>query len=262
MEFKKITQLLLPLVVCLSTACERSLYFAAPEINMLSRLEKVGDVQLQGAVVNAEGQQSYQAMGEVAFTNRLALRAGWLKGGDDFEPVDKQFGRINAYQLGLGTFYPIGNTGLMATSWLGYSRGEVRNVSLLINMSTASNPEYFRLNNSYSRLYFEQQARLTFRGVDFFGMLRAGRTQVFDFSQQAVPGDPTRLGMQLNQQLRQPNLYFATLGYGMAGGSKNLRIHFQFEHWVGQGRQQISDDLVLSISTGLSWRFGTAEWFR
>ena len=93
-------------------------------------------------------------------------------------------------------------------------------------------------------------------------MLRAGQTQVFNLSQQEVPGDPGRISRQFDLQRSQPNMFFASLGGGVAGGSKNLRLHLQIEYWMGPGRQQISDVIAISMSTGLSWRFGTAGWFK
>lgn len=263
MEFKMMARLaVLVAVLGLLSACERPLYFAGGETNLLTRLEKAGDVQLQVAIVNIDEQQSYQGVAEVAVTNRLALRAGWLQGGDDFEPIDRQYGRLSAYHVGLGSFYPIGNTGIMAATWLGFSRGEVRNRSLLFGYEPKGEPEYLLLTNDYSRFYLEQQARFTYKEVDFFALVRAGRSHVFHFNQSEVPGDPSRLSRQLNWQLSNPNVFFATVGYGLAGGTKNLRVHLQLEHWLGDGRQQLTDDFILAISTGVSWRFGTAALFK
>ncbi len=261
MEFKVIYRGFLAVLLALGCSCERPMYFAGPEITMLSRLEKAGDVQVQGAIMESV-QQTRQGMAEVAVTNRLALRAGYLSGGDGELRVTNEYGQLSAYQLGFGGFYPIGNTGYRASTWLGYSRGEVYNVSLLFGYRPNRVPEYFELSNNYARYYLEQQLSTNIKGLDFFGILRAGQTQVFNLSQQEVPGEPGRISRQFDLQRSQPNMLFASLGGGVAGGSKNLRLHLQMEYWMGPGRRQLSDGMALSLSTGLSWRFATSSWFR
>jgi hypothetical protein len=261
MEFKMIHKSCLLVLLVLGSACERPMYFAGPEISMLSRLEKAGDVQVQGAIMELV-QQTRQGMAEVAVSNRLALRAGYLSGGDGEMRITNEYGRLSAYQLGFGGFYPIGNSGYRGATWLGYSRGEVYNVSLLFGYKPNKVPEYFELSNNYARYYLEQQLSTNIKGLEFFGILRAGQTQVFNLSQQEVPGEPGRISRQFDLQRSQPNMFFASLGGGVAGGSKNLRLHLQIEHWIGPGRQQLSDGLALSLSTGLSWRFGTSQFFR
>lgn len=261
MEFKMIHKSCLLVLLVLGSACERPMYFAGPEITMLNRLEKAGDVQVQGSIMEM-AQQSRQGMAAVAVSNCLALRAGYLSGGDGELRITDEYGRLRAYQLGFGGFYPIGNSGYQGTTWLGYSRGEVYNVSLLYGYRPNRVSEYFELSNSYARFYLEQQLSTNIKGLEFFGMLRAGQTQVFNLSQQEVPGDPGRISRQFDLQRSQPNMFFASLGGGVAGGSKNLRLHLQIEYWMGPGRQQISDVIAISMSTGLSWRFGTSSWFR
>jgi hypothetical protein len=243
----------------LASSCERPLYFAAAETGMVSRLKKAGDVQLQGAVAHLDYQQSFQGTAAVAVSNHFALRAGWQQGADEYEQTYQQYGLLKSYHTGMGGFYAIGQTGWLASTWIGYSRGDVLNVSEMYD-NRGRSAGFIRLTNDYSRLYLEQQLRYTHAGIEFFAILRGGNSYVFNLRQVGNPLPDSWIFKQIERQENNPAVGFVSFGYGCSGGSEQLRLHLQFEHWVGPGRLQLAPGNTFIISTGLSWRFGTAPF--
>lgn len=262
MEFERIIKALcVGAALLLAGACQRPLYFAASEPVMLSRLEKAGDVQLQGAVAHLDYQQAFQATAAVAVSHHFALRLGTQRGADEYEATYQQYGLLQSNHAGLGGFYSLGQNGLKGSTWLGYSRGNVLNVNSTVD-ERGRFLGFVRLTNDYSRVYLEQQLRYPYAGMEFFAILRGGSSHVFNFKQEGNLGSDVRLMAQLERQMNNSTLSFASIGLGCSGGSNNLRLHVQMEHWMGPARIQLAPRRVFVVSTGLSWRFGTVSIFK
>ncbi|MFN3530682.1 MAG: hypothetical protein ACK417_12230 [Bacteroidia bacterium] len=251
------------LLFLVSTGCERPLYFAGPESQPFSRLERAGDIQLQGAMIqSSESLQGYQAAAELAVTRYLALRGSIIRGGDDFSP-GREFGRFGAHHLGVGAFYPLSNIPLKGSSWIGYSEGQVSNYNNRVINYVDEIYERISVHNSYERWFVEQQLRYALHGIEIFGVAQMGSTRVFNLSQQGDPSPGSKFENSVNWQMQNPRVIYASWGLGVSAGTQNLRVHFRADSWIGQATQQFSADGITFYSAGLSWRIETARiWGR
>lgn len=240
------------------------MYFAGPDTQLITRLEKTGDIQLQGSIIqSSEDQQAHQGGVEVAVAPFIALRASYLVGGDDFSP-EREYGRITARHFGLGGFYSLGkNSNWHGASWVGYSEGQVANNNYRV--TNVWTPTYERISsqNSYSRWYVEQQFRYIFKGVEVFGLVQLGNTRVFNLSQQGVPNPESEFAKSITWQQQNPQVLYAGAGYGLSAGTKNIRLQARVDSWVGPATRQFGTDLISFYSIGLSWRLETSKlWQR
>lgn len=243
------------LLLGLLHSCSPPLYFATHQVQQITRLEKAGDVQLQvSGQLDLGIQQLYQAEAEVAVSKFVAVRGSLLRGTDNLAFNNDI--SVNAYarHIGLGSFYAFPSANFRGASWLGYANGSISNV----------NKEYFgglfiptseiETFNRYERLFAEQQLRYSLQGVDFFGSLTVGASKIYDLRYVSTVPEGSSYDFQLKRQESQPLAPFGILGFGISGGSPNLRVHLRFDQWFGRGAFQISAVYPTFISTGFSWR--------
>ncbi len=265
MEFQKIVGLGLAIFgLGLLPGCNRPLYFATSETQPISTLERQGDFEAQLSFnQSTEFQQSYQASAALAVTPFLAVRGSLLQGGDDFNYQNREYGRINASHLGIGTFYPIKRFDLQASTWFGYSRGTLNSESSVgLPGAAPARPTRLFLSNEYARAFVEQQIRYRTNGLEAFLSLSLGNSQVFGIQQQGELEPDGEYASYIQRQLEKPNRFFGNLGYGISGGTNTLRLHFRIDVPLGPASLQLSSGSIFFMSTGVSWKLQAERWWK
>lgn len=244
----------------LFTCCERPLYFASSENQMFNRLEKGGDIQGEMAISQAFGYvQNYQASGAVALSKHLALRGSIIQGGDDFRRDRLDYGRFSAARLGIGGMYQIQRLPIYGSTWLGYSEGTVVNTN---NASLfGSEPQILRLTNSFRRIFIEQQIRYPFHGIELYGSLCVGNSRLFGFNLEGVPNPESDFQRDYLFHTDNPSLTFASVGYGLSGGSRNIRLNARIDQFFGPGMKQLDYFGSFLFTTSVSFRLEGAYWW-
>ncbi|MFN3530694.1 MAG: hypothetical protein ACK417_12290 [Bacteroidia bacterium] len=256
MAFQQIIRIGLVLLVGLSAACQRPLYFASEEVHPITRLDSAGDFQLSGlANLDMGYLQTYKAAAELAISRNLALRGSITRGGHDYLPGNMPLGRVRSHHLGLGSFYKLGD-GYKGATWLGYSQGMVTNEHVLVT-SFIFVPRALKINlhNNYSRLFIEQQMRYEFGGMEVFGVLSFGSSRVYNID--FVYNDRLENTLQAEQISRhqaRPNCFYGALALGVSGGTENLRLFARSDMFFGDAVDQLGRNPALFLSTGISWR--------
>jgi hypothetical protein len=243
------------LLLGLLHSCGPPLYFATHQAQQITRLEQAGDVQLQvSGQLDLGIQQLYQAEAEVAVGRYLAVRGGLLRGTDNLALNNDIAVNAAARQMGLGGFYALPFPNVRGASWLGYANGSISNVNNAVFSGLFVPSSEIETFNRYERLFVEQQLRYTLQGVDFFGSLTLGTSQIYDLRYVSTVTEGSSYDFQLKRQESQPFAPFGIVGFGISGGSPNLRVHLRIDQWFGRGAFQISAVYPTFISTGFSWR--------
>lgn len=243
------------LLLGLLNSCGPPLYFATHQTQQITRLEKAGDVQLQVAgQVDLGILQLYQAEAEVAVSRFMAVRGSLLRGTDNLTFNNDIVVNASARQIGLGGFYALPSPNFRGASWLGYANGSISNVNNNVFSGLFVPSSEIETFNRYERLFVEQQLRYSLQGIDFFGSLTLGASQIYDLRYVSTVAEGNSYDFQVKRQENQPLAPFGIFGFGISGGSPNLRVHLRVDQWFGRGAFQISAVYPTFISSGFSWR--------
>lgn len=242
-------------LLLLLSSCERPLYFGTHQSHQITRLENPGDFQIQlSGQMDMGLHQIYQADAEVAISRLFALRASMVSGGEYLLADSDKSGTVQARQFGFGSYYAFPVAGYRGASWIGYASGSATNTNTSYSSALFSPITSIETFNRFERFFAEQQVRYTIKTVDFFGSLTFGASRVLDLQITSTVPEQSDYGLQLQRQQNMPMAAFGVLGFGISGGSPNLRAHLRFDQWFGRAAYQVGNIPSTFVSTGFSWR--------